>query len=247
MPAALTDKQATYLALVAQRKQCCVCPKSNLNVVRLSDCHQDEYGSIDIGPWTEWQGNLDAELMVVGQDWGGTENYQGQRGCDRDGDDTNTNLVVLLDSIGRGIEQPSEYQHRTRKLKHQHYFTNAMLCLRSGNSTKGKKGGEEPKAQCFRNCAREFLKPQIDLVRPRVIVALGGIAYRAILNEYGMKSEKTMKAAMERTAIDGPVLLDGMQLVPVYHCGARVTRSMRSVDRQKEDWKLVLTALAGRA
>jgi DNA polymerase len=26
-----------------------------------------------IGPWTQWQGNLNAELMIVGQDWGGTE------------------------------------------------------------------------------------------------------------------------------------------------------------------------------
>jgi hypothetical protein len=54
---------------------------------------------LDIGPWTDWQGNLDAELMVVGQEWGGEKNYVMQRGRDVDDDPTNANLVDLVNSI----------------------------------------------------------------------------------------------------------------------------------------------------
>jgi hypothetical protein len=79
--------------------------------------------------------------MVVGQEWGGERNYSGQSGLDLDEDDTNENLVTLVNSIRESLgyprlEPPSKYQGHEPMFKGPHYFTNAFLCLRIGGSHK---------------------------------------------------------------------------------------------------------------
>jgi DNA polymerase len=245
----MSNQYLQYSALVEKRRTCNAC--KGLNVVHLSDCLIDEFGSKDIGPWTEWQGNLDAELMIVGQEWGGTDNYIDQEGRDEDRDAANANLVDLLDSIGRRIEFPSEYQKKVKKPEQPHFFTNAVLCLRRGKATTSENGnidksGKEPVKQCFRNCAFKFLKPQIDLVNPKVIVTLGYQAYRSVIiscGNPGMKPEKSMKAALGQ----GMVNLGSVQLFPRYHCGAKSTnpnmKYSRTMELQKKDWQSVSEAL----
>ena len=211
----------------------------------LADCQKDEFGSKEIGPWTEWQGNLDAELMIVGQEWGGSDNYENQKGCDRDRDDTNANLVELLGAIDRRIELPSKYQKKKKKKPEQpHYFTNAVLCLRRGNATASEtidKNGKEPALACFRNCACKFLKPQVDIVHPRVIVSLGYLAYKAVLFsfDHAVRPERTMRGALRK----GKIPMGSVQLVPMFHCGARSTKMNRTLEEQKQDWQSVRDAL----
>ncbi len=233
----MKTKQCLYDALVEKRRACRLC--QDLNVVTLGDCRRDEYGSRHLGPWTEWQGNLDAELMVIGQDWGGTGNYVKQSGCDIDGDDTNANLVKLLGSIDLDIQAPSEHQRKTPKAPGILYFTNAVLCLRQGNATDSGKSGKEPVSKCFRNCAREFLKPQIEFVRPRAVVALGFKTLKAILWAYGLRFPRSLTSAVEA----GPISIGSMSIVPVFHCGARSTNMNRSLDQQKQDWQSVRRVL----
>ena len=60
------EPSSEYAALVAARKQCRVCPNHTNPAV----CESGRYDSDQIGPWSLWQGNLHADLMVVGQDWG---------------------------------------------------------------------------------------------------------------------------------------------------------------------------------
>lgn len=232
------SKQSIYDALVEKRRTCRLC--QNLNVVRLADCRKDEFGSQHLGPWTGWQGNLDAELMVVGQDWGGTDNYLKQSGCDIDGDDTNANLVELLGSINLDVKIPSEHQRKTPTSAGILYFTNAVLCLRKGNATdSGKDGGKEPVSKCFRNCASEFLRPQIELVRPRAVVALGLETFKAILRSYGFRLPRSLTIAVET----GPISIGATYIVPVFHCGARSTNMNRNLDEQKQDWQVVKRVL----
>ncbi len=59
--------------------------------------------SPQIGPWTQWQGDLDADLMVVGQDWGDVRYFRDNRGLDKAGNPTNLMLAKLLLSIGMSI------------------------------------------------------------------------------------------------------------------------------------------------
>lgn len=233
----MDEKREQYRELVRRRKQCGLC--GGLNVKRLCDVQPDEFRSEDIGPWTEWQGNLNSDLMVVGQEWGGTRNYRDQKGADLDIDDTNENLVILLNSIQITVGVPSQYQQKAHPPEYFLYFTNAILCLRDGNASNSSGNQNVPKIKAFRNCGARFLKQQIDIVKPKVIVTLGLLAYRSVLSfACGLKAKNTMAKAFSA----GSVKIGPSTLVPLYHCGSK-SRLNRDLALQKEDWQTVRAVL----
>ena len=60
-------------------------------------------------------------------------------------------------------------------------FTNAILCL--------KRNGLQAKVPpaCFQHCV-SFLRRQIEIVSPTVVVALGYVAYRAVCSAFELKA-----------------------------------------------------------
>jgi len=214
------DKSEEYQQLVARRKECRACDP--FNMTNPSVCAEGRYDTDDIGPWTQWYGSLDAELLIVGQDWGGREYFLEQEGIETDDNDTNANLQMLLASVGYDIGLPCESRKPARL-----FFTNAVLCLKPGRLTGPVKSG------CFRNCGVGFLKPQIELVQPKVVVTLGLLAYNGVMRAYGRRPRTSMRDAVQTTEVLGP-----STLVPVYHCGYYGTLS-RSLEEQKKDWRRV--------
>jgi uracil-DNA glycosylase family 4 len=180
-----------------------------------------------IGPWTQWQGNLDADLMVIAQDWGGTKYYLDNDGLERDSNPTNKRICELLACVGVRIELPRQPQ-----LKPLLFFTNSILCLRPGRLT------GPIKSRWFTNCSSSFLRPQVELVNPRVVVTLGYMAYRSLLKAYEMCPKPRMREAVQEIVH----LPRGSVLVPVHHPGVNGTRS-RSLENQKVDWQRVRKAL----
>jgi hypothetical protein len=62
------SKVGIYKDLVCQRKACSLCQG-------LVNPSTEEFDSNEIGPWAKWQNNLDADIIVVGQDWGDVDYY----------------------------------------------------------------------------------------------------------------------------------------------------------------------------
>jgi|SRR5947209_10565845 len=219
----IDGKHKRYAELIAARKACDICAPLNLtNPSRCQDGRYDDNGHI--GPWTQWQGNLNAELMIVGQDWGGVDYYVDHEGIERDDRNiTNKNLVQLL--AGIGITIPLLGHTGPNPL----YFTNAALCLRPGGLT------GDINAKSFTNCGPRFLRQQIELVNPKVVVTLGHHAYKALFKSFGLQPAPLMRKAILR---DVETLPNGSVVVPVYHCGNNGQRS-RPLAMQKEDWKRV--------
>lgn len=232
-------RRARYNELVKDRRACRLC--NGLGVHNPSACSKDEFGSRNIGPWTDWQGDLDAELMIVGQEWDGHLNFLELKGRNRDTSPTNARLIVLLRTIGVNISAPNrEQRHPVAQPKL--FFTNAALCLREGRASENDSRSKPPPAQCFRNCATSFLRPQIDLIQPKLIVTLGLVPYRAVLHSFGLKPTKLLKEAVSQA--DPIVLNKHSRLVAVYHPGAWSRRRNRSLDQQMEDWKRIRSALS---
>jgi uracil-DNA glycosylase family 4 len=219
------EKQRRYLTLAAARRECRLCePLGLTNPSVPVGGRYDAAGHI--GAWTRWQGNLDAEVMVIGQDWGGIEYFIDRQGLEQDNNPTNKMLCALLSSVGIRIELPRQSQHHTL------FFTNSILCLRPGRLT------GPVKARWFKNCSETFLRQQIELVDPRVIVTPGYMAYQSVLRAYDIPRRRRMRDAVKDTVY----LPKGNCLVPVYHPGKNGTRS-RSIDDQKMDWQRVKVAL----
>ena len=220
----MCDKQLKYSELVRDRKACCLCAP---NLVNPSECEKGVFDQAEhIGAWTRWQGNLNAKLMIIGQDWGGADFYVKYNGIGNDENSTNKKLVELLASIDISIQLPQA--QATAPL----FFTNSILCLRQSGLTGSTKSG------WFRNCSKKFLRPQIELVAPRVVATLGYKAYRAVADEFGIFAQSKMKYAVG--TIDS--LSNGSSLVALYHPG-RLGMVSRSFAEQKSDWQRVRFAL----
>jgi len=225
------NKLAAYRALVEERKACRVCSK----LTNPADCPDGPYDSDQLGPWTLWQGNLDSELMVVGQDWGNQAYFVTNRGRDLAENPTNKTLQELLKSIGVDIEKPTPQDSGGGNI----FFTNAVLCLKQEGGMQGKTD-----QTWFKNCSL-FLRRTIEIVRPKVIVTLGARAYRVIADLYRLE-RPPFRSAVERE--NGFELEAGIRLFPVYHCGARILNTHRPRDDQKRDWEKIRKALErGRA
>jgi uracil-DNA glycosylase len=232
-------KEEQYVKLVNKRRSCIECERERVHPL-ISD-KGIEFHKDHIGPWTNWQGHLDAELMVVGQEWGGIDNYSHQNGEDEDHDATNANLVRLINSISgpstfASIGPPSQYQKNRLGIKGPHYFTNALLCMKYGKATHNKKD-KCPTESCYRRCCEKFLTRQVEIVQPLVLVTLGARAYDATANAYDLPHETTLTAALKHDPL--PISARTV-LVPLFHAGywGCKMRNKGNQNQQLEDWQL---------
>jgi DNA polymerase len=217
-----------YAALVARRKACRAC----VGLTNPSALDAGVFDSDQIGPWSRWQGSLSAELMIVGQDWGDTRYFRKYQGWDYERNPTNLTLISLLESVGITIAAPpSGADHPSV------FLTNAVLCLKED----GLQGPVTP--QWFANCS-SFLRRQVEIVGPKVLVSLGNKALQSVRGAFGLPP-KTLAAAVRD--LDGDVLPLGSagntRLFAVYHCGRRVLNTHRPLKSQLADWARVRRAL----
>jgi DNA polymerase len=219
-------KAARYNALVEARKACHACT----GLTNPSVCHGGVFDCDEIGAWSRWQGNVDAELMVIGQDWGDVAWFVREKGRSTNTSKTNTTLVRLLASIGFQIGLPRETSDRGSV-----FLTNALLCLKDGGAQARVWEG------WFSNCGTRFLRPTIALVQPKVVVCLGKRAYDAVVKAYGMRPGTFSRAvqAEEPTPLTGQI-----SAFAVYHCGARILNTHRKLPAQLGDWQRIAKFLA---
>jgi len=163
-----------YLDLVRERRECRRCS----GLTNPSEVLGGSLDSQQIGPWSTWQGNLSSDLLVVGQDWGDVSYFENNEGRDSARNPTNDHLIALLSSIGISIGPPGGGQGQ-----HVVFFTNAILCLKSGGLQ------SRVEDEWFRNCAG-FLRRQIEIVAPRVVVTLGARAFRAVLSAFDLRPQE---------------------------------------------------------
>ena len=214
----MTPKPEQYAALVTARKSCRLC----VGLTNPADFEHGRYDSDEVGPWTFWQGNLDAKLMVVGQDWGDTQYFSRHAGREGPRNPTNVTLVKLLEGIGVSVCAPGSSANTKVA-----FFTNAVLCL--------KEGGLQAKVQgaWFQNCAMH-LRRQVEIVQPRVVVGLGARAFSSIILFAFSLPPRIFKNAV--TDVEGTMLSNGSRAFAVYHCGARILNTHRRLDAQRADW-----------
>jgi DNA polymerase len=219
-------RTAAYAALVRARQSCRACP----GLVNPAACDGGIHDSDQIGPWSLWQGNLKAALVIVGQDWGDARYFIQNAGRESQHNPTNETLRHLLGSIGIEIAGPTAADTGGGPV----FLTNAILCLKEG----GMQG--KVRADWFTNCGTRFLRPTIDLIGPKVVVTLGERAYRATTAAYGVP-RFAFREAVESP--DGFYLTDGVRYFPTYHCGAGCVNRNRGMEVQLRDWARVGRAM----
>ena len=214
------DKDQAYNDLVQRRKTCNKCNG-------LCNPSTFDYDSDQIGSWTLWQGNLNSDIVVVGQDWGDVTYFEKWKGKDQPKDNpTNENLQRLMEIINIKVEKPSMDQN------HIVFLTNLILCLKTG----GLQATVED--HWFENCSSIFFRPLMNIIKPKIVIALGKKVSESILNIYDIPYSKS--TPYYELINKSPVkLTSSLVLFPVYHCGAGSINRNRPMEEQKDDWRKI--------
>lgn len=216
-------KTEVYRKLVAARKSH-VFPEGLQNP---STIQSGEFDCDHIGAWSQWQHHLDANILVIGQDWGDVSYFIDNKGRDTDNNPTNKNLIELFVEIGIDIGTPS---HPTPQ---RVFFTNAILGIKGLDQRR--QMSLPVKAEWVLDTTFHFTKPLIDCIQPRIIVTLGAIPLRAIRLLYPDFPVKNLKTHINEAAIR---LKDSAILFPFYHCGG-LGLANRKFELQKRDWQRI--------
>lgn len=159
-------------------------------------------------------GSLNAEVVFVAEAPG--RFGAGRTGIPFSGDQSGKNFEILLDHAGwtRG----------------QVFITNAALCnpLQNGNNRR-------PTAREIRNCSY-YLESTLKIIRPKIVVTLGGVGLTAINILLGTKHLLAKTVAR-------PIATTEFILIPLYHPSPRVTHWRRTLPRQKRDFRKVVALL----
>jgi len=217
----MQDKYIDYMQLVEKRKKYAF-HEGLLNPSRIENGKYDS--GMHIGSWSKWQGNLDAKILVVGQDWGDLNYFIKSKGCDSDENPTSKNLVELFKTLDIDIGLPNNPNKNAPV-----FFTNAILGIKDGGMS------SDVKSKWIKEGANEFLKPLIDIVSPAIIITLGKKPYDAIAEIYKLKKNDRLNTLIDNVPIE---LQDKILLFPMFHCGGLGLRN-RSLTVQKKDWEKI--------
>ena len=226
----IADVQKAYLSESRELRWCKECKEINL--------------------WAYWQGrgHLDADIMLVGQDWGcpKTSVETMKNVCDMNcgkavsymrGNDsiTDRNLIQLFRTIGFDILSDDP------KL----FFTNLVM----GYRLQGTSGGFKT---AWANADVPFFRRLVDIIHPRILLCLGKDTFRCALRALGLQHLPVIRnynRFIESSENPVQIHLGDDETTFVFalaHCGVmgtlnrnRGTSEKASLNKQIQDWSKI--------
>lgn len=218
--------QAAYESLVARRKAHTF-PAGLLNP---SEIQGGIFDSGHLGPWSRWQGDLGADLLVVGQDWGDSPYFIQNQGQDSEHEQTCTNFRRIAKAAGIDLGTPRE------PIPQHVFLTNAVLGIRAGT---GKSGAVKP---AWIDDSLPYLTELIRIIQPKILVSLGLAAYKACrMALLGRRRDAKVPLSATLSSVHGqsPIKFTGSPTwFALYHCGP-LGLVNRGLDLQMSDWRHV--------
>lgn len=176
--------------------------------------------------WTDWLNHLDADVMIIGQDWGPYKDMEllykryvnGEKWVDLINEEkslTKKNLFKFLKMTNKEMDESKIF------------ITNAIMCARSGTNYRGDNINLKYSACACSN----YLKRQIEIVKPKVIVTLGYYPLLALSNIFGFTVESNLTKTIEKNPV---IKVDNYIIVPAFHPAAQI-----SLERQTKQYKKI--------
>ena len=186
-----------------------------------------------VNRWNLWHGNLNADIMVIGQDYGTMEEGDALAAC-KYADITNPTDVRLKKLFEEAFKIDVASEDASL------FFTNMANCYRKQKTSGGMHSAWLP------ICANKFIERLIRIIRPKIIIVLGRVAFEAL---YCMEDlaitclepmEKGKDSYSEIIANRYKIDLDSGEIgvFPVFHPGAN-SQINRSEEQQIKDWKRI--------
>jgi uracil-DNA glycosylase len=184
----------------------------------LADYHDGAYEKDFVSPYTASAGNVDATVMILLQDWSSDESLRGHF-------DPETALLGLTPSLptNRNLSRLLQ-EHFGLTLDHT-YATNLFPFIKPGALN------APIPARAVMRAAREFAIPQMEIVRPRLLICLGLLTGNAIRRALGIEPARRLDAA-----IADPFSYRDTRVWCQAHTGG-LGQNLRGRARVAQDWE----------
>lgn len=196
----------------------------------IGDYHRGAYECDHVSPYTKTAGNVHSKIMVILQDWSS---------------DAALSQDVDLDSVTYGYATGLHTNRNLAKLLKEHfsvslsdiYATNLFPFIKSGQM-----GTNIPRSDLVR-AAQEFALPQINIVRPKLVICLGLVTFNALREACGREPIYPLAVA-----IRSPFSLAHSRIWCQAHTGAR-GQNNRNTGRKRvpNDWRRMKKEVARKA
>lgn len=244
-----SSKQQYYDDMVREVASCELCDAFKLKtktgeIIELKHDHLRKH----INLWAHWQGSLDAEILLIGQDWGRISNEEeakywankkpymtiGEKTKDYNVTDTNLR-TLFLNTLGIDISVPSE----------RLFFTNSVQCYKTGSLS------NKTSPQWYKLCNENFIKRLIPIIKPKLVIPVGRHALNGLRlcgQFYNMLGDLVQKEYFNQkfeNIVDGGFLKlkfnDNLDIfvLPLFHCGVISCNANRKFDQQLKDWERI--------
>ncbi|MFK7982867.1 MAG: hypothetical protein AB8G86_23000 [Saprospiraceae bacterium] len=190
----------------------------------LNNPSKSGYDWNEIEPWAKWQNDLNAKIMLIGQEFSDFDTYKRCKGrveieLDKYEFPTNKNIVDFFNSIGIEVGHPLAPNKKAGL-----FFTNCVMGLKNGKMS----GGFEDK--WMKESRELFLKPLIAIVQPKIIICMGEKAIRSIGKIFRFKYKN-----INTHANNSPLEIESTCIFCFGHAGG-LGLANRPFNKQKEDW-----------
>ena len=220
-------------------KNCCHLVKKNGKDCSLINIYQEpEFYQNIPSIWTDWYRRVDADIMIIGQDWGPYEEmkkFHDQYLLDKTPNHWNY-LIEEEKSMTKKMltkylmESSKGTNHEMKESDMNHiYVTNAIMCARKGNHYRG--DNIQLKESTI-GCSR-FLKRQIEIVNPKIIVTLGYYPLLSLSHIFHFKIEDNLTKTIEKMP---EIQVQNYRIIPLYHPTAQVNKE-RQIAQYERIWK----------
>lgn len=190
--------------------------------------------------WTDWERRMDANIMIIGQDWGPYLDME-KLYLEYKKNSTEENWKSLIES-----ENSLTKKMLTRYLKDSAfkenffleedfldniYITNAIMCARKGSQYRGDNIDLKTST---RNCS-VHLKKQIELVKPKIVITLGYYPLYSLSISYSFPIEKNLSETIQKYP---EINVGDFIIIPLYHPTAQITKEKQLEQYQKIWWHM---------
>ncbi|MCK1586937.1 uracil-DNA glycosylase family protein [Bradyrhizobium sp. 169] len=178
-------------------------------------------------PWTTSASNVDADLMIIGQDWA-SEQFL------REPKYNTAERVSARLSAGQDEYLPTNRRLKSLLRTHcglefaQTYATDVLVFIKPGTMT----GNVPMKDMLY--CAETYTLPQIRIVKPRMVICLGAKTFNSVRRAMGMPDLKLSEACSPLAhSIDKGT---GTEIYGVPHTGGLGHANAGGMERVNQIW-----------
>lgn len=213
----IPSKQSQLLTLAKQRQDECLPPHFNLK-----DVAEEYYECDHVSPWTKSARNVNASIMLIGQDWSSTDELSKTQDAEQK-------------LIGQKWSLPSNRNIRDLLSTHfgmcfcETYATNVFPFIKRGSLS------QRIDARDLKYCAQKYALPQVWIVKPRIVLCLGKMSFDSIREALALPGIEWKVAR----APNGHTTRDGIEFYGLPHPGGHGVRNVGGMRNMHDIWRLI--------